>query len=418
MLQMLLSIHIISAQNDFEQYKKDREEAFSAYKDSVQARYSEYTKKEKEAREQFKKDVKRKWQEYKESTNKTYMSYSQDMEARAGIYFEDGYIELEAIIEEGSDDGSLNFHYNKIYDSVLASDLSNRPLAITSILFTMSHSFWELQKGSDKKRGFQSGRFLKVSKKLVRQFLDIFNEKAGDGYHLLKDQIATSAGKLINTTEAASGFINDILKKKLKKGKKYKSKDGRAWSSYTIKIPLRPEHKIVRKERYEDEIKYQSERFNISFPIAMAITETESSFNPKATSHVPAYGLMQLVPSTGARDAYAYVYNKDKFLSKRYLYDPKNNIELGCAYIARIRHGYLKSIYDDEKAYMCTVAAYNTGPGNVAKTLTNTKKLAPATRKANSMSESQLYLKLVQDLEYKETRDYLKKVWSRKEKYQ
>ena len=174
---------------------------------------------------------------------------------------------------------------------------------------------------------------------------------------------------------------------------------------------------IQSKNPYINVIPVNSERFDISFPIAMAITETESSFNPKATSHIPAYGLMQLVPSTGARDAYAYVYNKDKFLSKRYLYDPKNNIELGCAYIARIRHGYLKNIHDDEKAYMCTVAAYNTGPGNVAKTLTNTKKLAPATRKANSLSERQLYLKLVQDLEYKETRDYLKKVWTRKENY-
>ena len=321
------------------------------------------------------------------------------------------------IIEEKPRNGSLNFYDNPFQNSVFALNMSKRPLAITSVMFNLSHSILELSQAENKNSGIKTGRFLKVSKKFMTKFLDLFNEKAGDGYRLLKDQITTSTGKIVNSTEMASGFLNNILKSKLGKGKRYKSRDGRTWSSYKLKIPLRHEHKITRMQRFRDEIKYQSNRFNISFPIAMAITETESSFNPKATSHIPAYGLMQLVPSTGARDAYAYVYNKDKFLSKSYLYDPKNNIELGCAYIARIRHGYLKNISDNDKAYMCTVAAYNTGAGNVALTLTNTKKLAPATRKANSMTEKQLYLKLVKDLEYKEARDYLKKVWSRKEKY-
>jgi len=149
----------------------------------------------------------------------------------------------------------------------------------------------------------------------------------------------------------------------------------------------------------------------------MAITETESSFNPKAKSHIPAYGLMQLVPSSGARDAYNYVYKKDKVLKKRYLFKPKNNIELGCAYLAKIRYNYFKSIKDDEKAYMCSVAAYNTGAGNVAKALTNTTKLKPASKKANQLGSDELYKTLLKDLKYEETRNYLKKVWARKDKY-
>ena len=151
--------------------------------------------------------------------------------------------------------------------------------------------------------------------------------------------------------------------------------------------------------------------------IALAITETESSFNPKATSHIPAYGLMQLVPSTGARDAYKYVYKKDKDLKKDFLYKPKNNIELGCAYLAMIRHNWLKSVRNNTSAYMCTIAAYNTGIGNVAKALTNQKKISPAARRINQHSSKELYNVLLRDLEYDETKNYLKKVWTRKDKY-
>ena len=66
---------------------------------------------------------------------------------------------------------------------------------------------------------------------------------------------------------------------------------------------------------------------------------------------------------------------------------------------------------------MCTVAAYNTGVGNVAKALTNRTKLKPASRKANNMSNKKLYKTLLSDLEYEETRKYLKRVWTLKEKY-
>ena len=69
-------------------------------------------------------------------------------------------------------------------------------------------------------------------------------------------------------------------------------------------------------------------------------------------------------------------------------------------------------------AYMCTVAAYNTGAGNVSKALTNDTKLRPAISKVNRMSSgSELYNTLINDLEYDETRNYLKKVWERKNKY-
>ena len=63
------------------------------------------------------------------------------------------------------------------------------------------------------------------------------------------------------------------------------------------------------------------------------------------------------------------------------------------------------------------IPAYNTGIGNVAKALINNTKLKPAAQKANSMSADQLYKTLRKDLKYKEARDYLERVWARKDKY-
>ena len=55
--------------------------------------------------------------------------------------------------------------------------------------------------------------------------------------------------------------------------------------------------------------------------------------------------------------------------------------------------------------------------GNVAKALVNKPKLKPAGEKANSMSPDRLYETLIRDLEHNEARDYLERVWSRKDKY-
>ena len=126
---------------------------------------------------------------------------------------------------------------------------------------------------------------------------------------------------------------------------------------------------------------------------------------------------MQLVPKTGARDAYQWIYKKDKFISGRYLYKPRNNVELGCAYLSMIRHHYFSDIRDDERAYICAIPAYNTGVGNVSKALINKKNIKEASKKANKMNREELYDKLYSDLGSKEAKNYLKKVWTRKENY-
>ena len=207
------------------------------------------------------------------------------------------------------------------------------------------------------------------------------------------------------------------LKEKKVKKHEFKSKDGKKKIKYAVKVFMQPDHVKTRAGRFKKAVLTQSKRFKIDPAIAFAIMHTESSFNPKARSPIPAFGLMQLVPNSGARDAYNYIYKQDRLLSDTYLYVPANNIELGCAYIAKIRHDYFKNIKDEKSAYFCTISAYNTGIGNVAMALTGKAKLGPTAVKVNTMKSDKLYKTLKTKLPYAETRNYLKKVTERIDYY-
>lgn len=419
-LSIIFSSLLISQQS-FEDFKRQQEQAFSQYKESVTKEYDAYEAAEKAAFEKFKEDVERQWEEFKGSTAKTYVSYDGDLQSRASIDYENGHLFIEVIIdEETADIEGINYYKSKRNDSYRYG--YGGPSLFGNFLFILNTSFYPSPQtaGHVSKELSESERkplFQGLAKsKLIQKLVKVLSETDNRGDSILDDQLADENGTEINAANAEK-FAEKNISGQLEASKDYTGKDGKDRKSFSFSLDLKPDHQDSRIKKYRKEIIKQSKRFNIEPSIAMAITETESSFNPKATSHIPAYGLMQLVPSSGARDAYNYVYKEDKVLKKRYLYKPKNNIELGCAYLAKIRYNYFKSIKDDEKAYMCSVAAYNTGIGNVAKALTGKGIINPATDEANSMSSEKLYKTLRKDLKHKEARDYLERVWSKKDKY-
>lgn len=85
----------------------------------------------------------------------------------------------------------------------------------------------------------------------------------------------------------------------------------------------------------------------------------ESSFNPKARSHVGALGLMQLMPATAR-----YIADRDSISWKGVssLKNPEYNIKLGVAYLK-----YLERQFNGNIRHV--LIAYNWGPGNLRKAL-------------------------------------------------
>jgi soluble lytic murein transglycosylase-like protein len=95
-------------------------------------------------------------------------------------------------------------------------------------------------------------------------------------------------------------------------------------------------------------IKHAADKYGVPAGLIAAIIKAESNFNPQAVSHRGAIGLMQLNPTT------------IEHLNVKNPFNPRENILAGAKYI-----GFLLKLYKGNTKM--ALAAYNAGPGNVAK---------------------------------------------------
>jgi membrane-bound lytic murein transglycosylase C len=174
-------------------------------------------------------------------------------------------------------------------------------------------------------------------------------------------------------------------------------------------------HLGVRAEKYRPQVKNQAKRFGVNSNLVYAIMETESSFNPYAVSPAPAFGLMQIVPTSAGRDAWLFLKNEDGIPSKQYLFNAKNNIEMGTAYLHLLDSRYLDAIKTPVSREYCVIAAYNTGSGNVLRTFSSDRK--EAVDIINRMTPDKVYEKLRASLSSHEARRYVMKVTEAKKRY-
>ena len=171
-------------------------------------------------------------------------------------------------------------------------------------------------------------------------------------------------------------------------------------------------------KRYLPEVQQQAKRYNIEPALLLAIIHTESSFNPLARSPIPAFGLMQIVPTSAGKDVSNFLQGKPLLLSPEYLFQADNNVEAGSTYMHILSNRYFKNVRNAQSRIYMSIAAYNTGPGNVAKTLSGSKSLNQASIAANAMSSENVYTLMVNKLPAQETRNYLQKVVKRTAYYQ
>jgi len=137
-----------------------------------------------------------------------------------------------------------------------------------------------------------------------------------------------------------------------------------------------------------EEYKSNAKKYRLRPSLLLAISRTESHFNPEAVSPVGARGVMQLMSATA---------KKEGLKEGQSLFDPLLNVSLGSKHFSR-----LLDIYDGEEIY--AIAAYNAGSEAVNRWIKRYPGLSP-------LEWSEL-------IGYPETLNYVKKVSSAAVVYQ
>jgi membrane-bound lytic murein transglycosylase C len=373
----------------FNQFVSSQNREFNKYKQDLNTQFKLYKKTINEEFEAYKKELLKYWKNPKLPSKTEYVEYSKDLKTQKSVDFDKNEITIKVIDKN-----------------------PNKAL-------------------------------LKIAKALANISVETEKEAVNNNKHL--KNINQKLKKIAVTSNPTNTpIIGDVIYKKPPTKKevidfvrqsisnypiqKEKSKIPNTFV-YTIKVPLPNKAYIVKAKKFKPLVMKRAKRFELSPALIYAIIHTESSFNPLATSYVPAFGLMQIVPTTAGKDAYKMLYGKPKLLSPSYLYNPKNNILIGSAYLNLLYYHYFKGVNNPISKLYLTIAAYNTGVGNVACVFNSKnydykkrvlcyryrgdysiKKALPV---INSFSPQEIYTFLIEHLRYDEARNYLKRVRKR-----
>jgi len=339
------------------------DEEFEQFLSSQTEAFSSYLDEQEKDFEAFKADIIQKWGKFVGSTQKEWILYDEDKMSRSQVDFENGTVTIDVLLPVEQKQPQ------KIAEKKVKEQLKK----------TLSN------KWPTKKNPLVGQILVQKKEPLSKKNIEIFVEKE--------------------------------LKKKIKVTKLPPTKDKVQKQKISVSFKLVPNHLKVRAEQYKPMVLKYSNKRNIDPSIVFGMIHTESCFNPMARSHIPAYGLMQIVPRSGGADSYRFVFKKKKIPSPKSLYQPDFNIQLGVGYIDKIKNVYFKAVDNEISAYLMTVAAYNTGIGNVSKAFTGRTVISPAVKKANLMTPKQVHRQLMDHLTYEEPKDYIRRVFSRSKMY-
>lgn len=167
--------------------------------------------------------------------------------------------------------------------------------------------------------------------------------------------------------------------------------------------------------RYRRLVHQSAKRYQVDPRLILAIIEIESNFNPRAVGFQNGFGLMQVVPGTAGREVFAHLKKRSNQPTRRYLFEPQHNIDVGTAYLHLLQTRYLVKIKHPRTRQYAVIAAYNGGQGNLFKTFSNHPQ--KAIHAINQLTPDRFYQRIIQRHPLAYTRAYLAKVTQAQRRY-
>lgn len=379
-LPLLLPALARAADSNFADYVRQQEQGFADYQQQLENAFNQYQQLVASEFASYQNQVYQKWGDQQIGSARVLVRYAEDMASREIIDYEKGVITLELIERKDS--------------SQVQTKLRNQLLQVAGATEAQMQKKDVIGQQIEQQMPAQFYASARASNDYVVADL-LTGEQQPDNQQISK-AVVQAAGQATTATRPLAGGMQ----------------------VYSLSIPLSAANISTRADKYAGLVNKYARQEKIDPALVMAIMHSESHFNPQARSHIPAYGLMQIVPQSAGRDASAKVYGQQRLLSAGYLYNSENNIKIGTAYLGILYYRYLKGINNPESRLYCTIAAYNTGAGNVARAFGHGTNIARAAQSINQQTPQQVYNRLVNNLPYAETRKYLPLVVSRYQSYQ
>ena len=176
---------------------------------------------------------------------------------------------------------------------------------------------------------------------------------------------------------------------------------------YSITIPLNEDRQENNEVQISESVRDMTEKYKVSYDLAMAIIKTESNFNtgagtrngvldirnPELYENNP-WGLMQVVPLRSGREGWKRARGKEHIPSEDELLDPRTNLEIGIAYLSVLQEHYFDGVKNDKNREMVMIAAYRDGPEKVYALFGSKGKKAEAIAAINKLGPVEMAVRL------------------------
>ena len=446
------------SREDFEAEADAMRSEFNAYRDSVVRDYEAYEARLKQEFDSYVGSIAMVWGADSALTDSPtqWVEYGDDYNSRSVVDFDKGTVGIEVVVDDNEDLATVTRKLDEAVERMMTSRGStcpwtskvekSSPITLHPVMDgLLDFSGYQLNVDSAglgavtyPRSGrpaapapVRKGKDLATSQKPAQTPTASGNRKLSEEraaarqaaaeqraaqHQAAAEQRAASHQHQQSATEKVREVAREVVKQSQTKVSMVRGTDGRERKVVRVEMKMVTDNLSKAAAMYRDIVTKYSRMYEIEEPLIFAVIEQESRFNPEATSHIPAYGLMQLVPRSGGADAYRFVYGKEEIPTRSFLFNPDNNIRLGTAYL-RVLFNQFERVENGDCRRLCVIASYNTGAGNVSRAFIGSAKLSKAFSSINALNYDALYKHLTTRLSTDEARNYVSGVSRRREKY-